>query len=80
MSKEKSLFKIRGYIQAGSRRKEYIEDIFKEADRYVHAYTERQAMKIFAKRFAKILKYEPYAIYIGESVLIKVKEEQILKN
>ncbi len=69
MPKKKSLLKICGPIEVKGRKKEYIEDIFKEADRHIYAYSERQAMFLFAQRFAKILGYEKHAVYIGEAVI-----------
>ncbi len=76
MGKEKLLFKINGPIEVKGRRKEYIQDIFSKKNQYVRAHSERQARLLFAHRFANILGYEKYAVFIGESEIEIVKQEK----
>ncbi len=74
MRKEKSLFKINGPIEVRGRNKEYIENVFIKKNQYIRAYSERQARLLFAHRFANILGYEKWAIYIGEAEIVKQEE------
>ena len=52
---DKKCFMITGYGKTEKEPRIKLEDRFKDSDRYLHAYSKRQATLLFAKRFSKLL-------------------------
>ena len=68
---DKKCFVITGYGKTDKEPRIRLEDRFKDSDRYIHAYSERQAKLLFAKRFSKKLKIKVYLIQCHVKEVVK---------
>ncbi len=77
---EKKNYYIEGNFNIRGGSEVLLENYFSKPERHLHAYSVKQATKLFALRFEEILARKNYRngvrVYIGDARIVEVKEEK----
>ncbi len=77
---EKKNYYIEGNFNIRGGSEVLLENYFSKAERHIHAYSIKQATKLFALQFEKILAEKSYRngvrVYIGDALITEVEDEE----